>query len=135
MTSHLDIIKGVYAAFGRQDIGHIVSVFSAGPIVWKSNAEHKGSQVPWHISASKREDIPKFFQSLVNMDLHKLEIKDMAASNDRVYVWIHIDYTVKKNGQKYVGDGIHTYVFNDKNEVVEHVEFVDDGKEMSLWNA
>jgi len=135
MTSHIDIIKGVYAAFQKQDIGHIISQFAVGPISWKTNAANTGSSVPWHFSASKREDIPNFFKSLVHMDLQVFEIKDLAASNDRVYSLLHMEYTIKKNQKKFVGDGLHVFRFNDKNEIVEHTIFADDGREIALWNS
>jgi hypothetical protein len=91
---------------------------------------------PWHIQATKKKDVPLFFEALAeSSEFTRFEPRDFAANGDHVYCTISFDAIIKKNGRKITHDnGIHRFTFkNDK--VVEWRGTEDTAKVAAAYGA
>jgi ketosteroid isomerase-like protein len=112
MTTHIETIQKIYAAFGRGDIPgileHIAEDLHAFSVVADASPE-----IPWHLKITKKRDVPKFFQALAaECDFSLFEPHAFAQGGDHVYATISFDVTFKRNGKKVsFRDAIHRFTF------------------------
>jgi uncharacterized protein len=125
--SNIQIVQQIYAAFGQGDVPAIMNYIS-------DDLRHFGivserQLVPWHIQATKKADVPRFFQALAeSAEFTRFEPRDFAAGGDTVYCTVSADLTLKKNGKKITEDHIvHRFTFKD-GKVVEWFGTEDTAK-------
>jgi uncharacterized protein len=119
MSSNVETVQKIYAAFGRGDVPAIMENI-AEDLVGFSIVADATPEVPWHLQISKRQDVPKFFQALASAaDFTRFEPHAFAASGDHVYASVNFDVTLKRNGKKVsYRNAMHRFTFKN-GRVVE----------------
>jgi ketosteroid isomerase-like protein len=97
-TKHpnIDLVERTYAAFGRQDMATILANMTPdvtiGIVGRKEDAPFLGMHVGY-------EGVGAFFQGLGEAhEIHMLEPLRMVAAEDKVFVWGHYRWTMRRSG-------------------------------------
>jgi uncharacterized protein len=131
---NIGVVQDIYAAFGRGDVPaimqHIADDLRAFGVVTERTL------VPWHIQATRKQDVPKFFQALAeSSEFTRFEPRDFAAGGDHVYCTVSFDATFKHNRKKLTVDHVvHHFIFKD-GKVVEWHGTEDTANASALYNA
>ena len=84
MTDHSDLIRGLYAAFGRGDLPFILNA-SAPDIVWWSNGDP--ATIPWAGGHTGLDGVRDFFGALMtHLDFEAFEPREFLPSGETVIV-------------------------------------------------
>lgn len=79
--SNIQIIKDMYAAFGRGDVQHIVAQLT-DDVSWRANLD---PVVPWSGDYSGKRNVPKFFDAIYSaVEVTLFEAQDWVAEGDSV---------------------------------------------------
>ena len=116
---NIELVKDLYAAFGRGDLAHILERFA--PELESFGVTANGRvKAPWHFAGKRREDVAKYFDVLLGtMDPIQVEPEHYAAGGDYVYVTLRQEWKVRKNGKILpMKNGIHRFKIKD-GKVVE----------------
>ena len=131
---NIQVVQQIYEAFGRGDVPAIMEHIS-------EDLRHFGvvterTLLPWHIQATKKKDVPLFFEAIAeSSEFTRFEPRDFAAGGDHVYCTISFDVTFKKNGKKITNDNvIHRFTFKN-GKVVEWRGTEDTVKTSAAYNA
>jgi ketosteroid isomerase-like protein len=133
MSSNIEIVQKVYAAFGRGDVPAILEHIAPDMVGFGVVADAT-PEVPWHIQITKREDVPKFFQALAaECDFTRFEPHSFATGGDHVYASISFDVTIKKNAKKVsFRNTMHRFTFKN-GRIVEWRGTEDTAKTRDAW--
>jgi uncharacterized protein len=131
---NIQVVQQIYEAFGRGDVPAIMEHISEDLRHFGVVSEQK--LLPWHIQATKKKDVPLFFQAIAeSSEFTRFEPRDFAAGGDHVYCTISFDVTFKKNGKKITNDNvIHRFTFKN-GKVVEWRGTEDTVKTSAAYNA
>ena len=131
---NIQVVQQIYEAFGRGDVPAIMEHISEDLRHFGVVSEQK--LLPWHIQATKKKDVPLFFQAIAeSSEITRFEPRDFAAGGDHVYCTISFDVTFKKNGKKITNDNvIHRFTFKN-GKVVEWRGTEDTVKTSAAYNA
>jgi ketosteroid isomerase-like protein len=115
---NIQVVQQIYSAFGRGDVPGIMEHISEELRHFGVVSEQK--LVPWHVQATKKKDVPLFFQAIAETaDFTRFEPRDFAAGGDHVYCTVSLDLTFKKNGKKVTHDNIVHHFTLKNGKVVE----------------
>lgn len=109
-AQNIELVKDLYAAFGRGDLPYILERFA--PELESFGVSAGGSRkAPFHFRGQRREDVARYFEALLGaMQPITLEPLHYAAGGDYVYATLHHEYQVRKNGKKLVlHEGVHRF--------------------------
>ena len=95
-NANIDLVRNAYAAFGRQDmpglLGMMTDDVTIGIVGRKEDAPFLGMQ---HGHAG----VGEFFRLLGEAhEIHMLEPQRFLAAEDKVFVWGHYRWTMRKSG-------------------------------------
>jgi ketosteroid isomerase-like protein len=128
------VVQQIYAAFSRGDVPAIMEHIS-------DDLRHFGvvsekELLPWHVQATKKHEVPRFFQALAeSSEFTRFEPGDYASGGDHVYCTISFDVLFKRNGNKITHDNVvHHFTFKD-GKVVEWRGTEDTAKVSAAYNA
>ena len=108
--TQIETIQDIYAAFERGDIPAILNRL-ADDVEWEYSITPLG--VPWLERRRGRAEVPQFFASHAEFELHRFQPKTFLASGNIVVVLIDVDLTVKSTGKRIVEeDEVHIWYFN-----------------------
>jgi uncharacterized protein len=116
--ANIAIVKDIYAAFGHGDVNAIMAHISDDLEAFGIVTDRQ--LVPWHIQATKKQDVPKFFQAIAqSSEFSRFEPRDFAAGGAYVYCSIGFDVTFRHNGKRVSVDNVmHRFKFKN-GKVVE----------------
>ncbi len=119
--SNSDLIRSLYAAFGRGDVKSILDTLDPA-IEWQSNGDAK--IIPWGGRRDGVAGTATFFQALAdNLDFEAFEPKEFFEAGETVIVLGRTKARVKKGG---VFDSDWAHVFTLKNgRLLRFREFYD----------
>jgi uncharacterized protein len=128
---NIQTVQAIYAAFGRGDVPAILEYIAEDMRHFGVVSESR--EVPWHVQATKKRDVPRFFQALAQeADFTRFEPRAFAASADQVYCTISFDITLKRSGKKATYDNVmHRFTFKN-GRVVEWRGTEDTAKTLAL---
>lgn len=113
----LETVQQIYAAFGRGDIATILRHMT-DDVLWEYGITD--TDVPWLQLRRGISEVPKFFESLDEIELSKFQPKTFLESGDVVVVLIDVELIVKATGIKVVEeDETHIWHFNAQGQVVK----------------
>lgn len=114
---NIEKVQQIYAAFIRGDIAAILEQL-ADAVQWEYGISE--TDVPWLQIRHGITEVPDFFQSLSEIELHKFQPKTFFESNNIVVVLIDAELTVKATGCKVIQeDETHIWHFNSQGKVVK----------------
>ncbi len=130
--ANIDLIKSVYEAFGRGDVGFIAARVTP-EARWDFNV--RDSDVPWHQPAIGPAGLPGFIGSLMsNVELRAFEPRHFVASGDDVIAHIRIAMTVRRNGGEIDQEQLHWWkVRGGRIEGLRHFE--DTAQVIAAWRG
>ena len=86
MSSHLETISAIYAAFGRGDVPFILSCLTED-VAWDDRAHHG---IPLIQPRKGAAEVPAFFGTLQQAEFEQFEVKQLLAGGARVVALIEI---------------------------------------------
>jgi uncharacterized protein len=124
MKSHVETVRSIYAAFGRQDFAAILEPL-AEDIEWEYAYPDRG--VPWLLPRNGRKAVPGFFEALGTcLDMNKFDVKAVMGDGRLVVAILDVDFTVKSTGKRIVEtDEGHLWAFDDRGRVVRFRHLAD----------
>ena len=97
-NENIELIKSIYAAFAKGDVGFIADHTSPGAN-WSFNVSD--SDVPWHRPVAGPEGVPCFLKALAdNVDMEVFEPRHFVAAGEDVVVHLGLAYKVKSTGKR-----------------------------------
>ncbi|MFO0555047.1 MAG: nuclear transport factor 2 family protein [Polyangiaceae bacterium] len=94
---NIDIVKGIYESFGKQDIPAILERISSD-VEWEMGVS-SGHGVPWLTPGRGREHVVAFFQSLGQLEFKRFEVVEIMGSGRYVVGLVNVTLSVRANGQ------------------------------------
>lgn len=121
--SHLETVKGIYAAFGRGDVPAILACLHEN-VDWEPDLAVPG--VPWLQPRTGRDAVAGFFAALAPLQFTQFEPKSFLESGNLVVVLIDVAFNVTTTGGtvKEV-DEVHIWRFDDAGMVTRFAHKVD----------
>jgi uncharacterized protein len=128
----IQTIQSLYAAFGRADIATILSYLSDA-VDW-DNSRVASRECPWNGSFKGKAQVPGFFKAVAEqLDIRVFEPRVFTESSDHVFVELHIESYLRKNGQSLRNDAVHVWTFDDEGRVSAYRHFNDTAAELAAW--
>jgi ketosteroid isomerase-like protein len=115
---NIDIVKEIFAAFGRGDVPAIMEHVSDD--LHGFGIVTQEERIPWHVQINKKQDVPKFFQAIAeSSEFTRFEPRDFAAGGDHVYCTVSFEVIFRHNrAQMTVDNEMHRFTFKN-GKVVE----------------
>ena len=119
--SNQELVKKLYAAFGKGDLGYILDACSA-TIEW----EYVGpAAIPYGGRYTGKQGVEQFFARLgQTCDLKKFEPRDFVAQGDNVVVLGYEEGIVRPTGRSFQTPWVHIFTIQD-GKVMRFREFAD----------
>ncbi len=123
MTDHSDLIRTLYAAFGRGDLPTILDAAASG-VTWWSNGD--AATIPWAGSRSGRDGMRDFFVALTaHLDFEAFEPREFFPSADTVIVLGRTRARHKSGGRGVLDcEWVHTFTIRD-GKLIAFREYYD----------
>ena len=120
---NIEKVQQIYTAFSRGDISTILEQL-ADDVEWEYGIA--ATDVPWFQLRRGKSEVPNFFESLREFELHKFEPKTFLENGDIVVVLIDVELTVKATGIRVVEeDETHIWHFNSQGQVIKYGHRLD----------
>jgi uncharacterized protein len=131
--SNVDVIRSVYAAFGRQDVPAILEHLS-DDVEWEYAYPDRG--VPWLAPRRGRAGVVAFFQSLTAVDMTQFDVKTILSGDNLVLALVDVAMTVRATGKPIVEvDEGHLWTFDARGKIARFRHFVDTVKHHEACKA
>lgn len=131
MAGNIELIQGIYAAFGRGDVAAIQAV-NTDDTVWTVIGS---SSYPLHRSFNGKAGIMEFFvQVAQHEDFSELAPRSFHDAGDHVFVIGHAAYTLKTTGEAVDTDFVHVWGVAD-GKVSSFREFADTAQVVAGFAA
>ena len=128
--NHVETVRNIYAAFGRQDMPAILERL-APDVDWEYAYRDEG--IPWLLPRRGREGVLGFFQSLSAVQLPHFEVKRVLGEGDLVVALIDVELVVQTTGKRVLDqDEVHLWHFNDHGQVQRFRHVADT---LQHWRA
>ncbi len=120
---NIETVQQIYEAFARGDVAAILDKLDE-TVEWEyTNAM---AEVPWLTNRHGRSEVPKFFESLGAVELHKFQPKTFLEDGRKVVALIDVDLTVKATGRRVSEeDEVHIWHFNPAGRVSKFAHKLD----------
>lgn len=113
--NNVDTVRGIYAAFGRQDVGWIVERL-AEDVEW--DYAYAGSTVPWLEPRRGRQGALEFFGALAGLTFSRFEVTHVLGDGPVVVALLDVDATVTATGRTIrERDEVHVWHFDEQRRV------------------
>ncbi|NJN74902.1 MAG: SnoaL-like domain-containing protein [Limnothrix sp. RL_2_0] len=120
---NITTVQQIYTAFSRGDIPAILEYLSDS-VVWEYGISD--TDVPWLQLQNGKANVPRFFESLEQFELHKFEPKVFLENGNIVVALIDVELTVKATGVKVIEeDETHIWHFNMQGQVIKYGHRLD----------
>jgi len=122
---NVQIIKEHFAAFGRGDIQHALSLV-ADNIDWQSPVTRSQvEKIAWATPRHSREEVMQFFKDLAdNVQPEEFEITGFISQDDKVVVEGSNKGKIKTTGKHYEHDWVMVFTLYD-GKIVKHRHYYD----------
>jgi ketosteroid isomerase-like protein len=130
--SNIQLLRDLYAAFGRGDIKTILEHCSED-ITWGTDSI--ATDVPWYRLRSGRDGVADFFATLQrDVEFTNFNPSVYAATGNEVFVFVEIGYRFPKNGRSASIGSMHRFLV-DGNSLRSFRAFEDTAAVRDAWNA
>ena len=129
--SNVTTLQSMYEAFGRGDIPAIMEQV-ADEVEWEQWSDENSGQeagVPWLMRRTGKQGGAEFFQAVgETLEFHAFQPENFLEGGNQVAVMISFDGTAKETGERFRGEEIHLWTFDDAGKVVGMRHYVDTAK-------
>lgn len=132
MTTNIQRVEQIYAAFGRGDIPAILNALHP-EVEWEHDATDYG--MPWLKPRRGRAEVGQFFETLAAFEFHKFEPLNMAIGGNQVIAVISIDITVKTTGRRIRDLELHLWTFDAEGRVGRFRHMLDTHQHWLAWKG
>ena len=123
--SNLEVVQGIYKAFGRGDVPAILEKLS-DQVDWEYSYRQTPNPVPWLQPREDQAGVAKFFESLSTVEFHHFTPKAFLEGPGMVVGLFDLEFTVKATGKRVVEtDEVHIWHFDESGKVVRFRHCVD----------
>jgi ketosteroid isomerase-like protein len=130
--TNIQLLRDLYAAFGRGDIQAILEHCSED-ITWGDDTV--ATEVPWYGLKSGREGVANFFATLQrDVEFTQFNPSVFAATGNDVFVFVEIGYRFRKNGRSTSVGSMHRFVL-DGPVLRSFRAYEDTAAVRDAWNA
>ncbi len=132
-TKNETIIRDVYAAFGRGDVGAILSRVTEDTS-WTFAV--RDSEVPWHQPFRGKAALPGFFGALMEgVAIEGFEPYAILTAGDHVIARVRIAYSVRKNARRVEQEQLHFWTLDTSGKVLSLVHYEDTAQVLGAFRA
>lgn len=131
-NDNVDLVRNLYAAFGRGDIDTILAAL-APDVSWESvgRPEDYPAFGPRHGIEAVRD----FFRLVAeNEEFSDFSPREFLAADDRVFVLGHYEATLRKTGRTVASDWVHVFTLRDR-KVSRWREHTDTAQFAEAWRG
>ena len=115
-------VREVYGAFGRHDGAPLMAALTED-IEW---SDPLPADYPIGGTFRGKPAVREYFAALSAIaDIRSFHVVDVIAEGRKVVALIHIESTMRHNGQVFVGDSAHVWTFNDDGLAVLYRIYAD----------
>jgi len=116
MSTNVDTVRRIYAAFARQDAAALLEPL-AEDVAWDTALVEGGA--PWLQPRRGRTGVRAFLEALQGMDLQRFDVKAILGDGDVVVAVIDLEAVVRATGWRVVEvDEAHIWTFDRGGRVV-----------------
>jgi ketosteroid isomerase-like protein len=132
-ATNLAIIAGIYEAFGRGDIDHILGLI-ADDCAWDSWLDNHGQNagIPPMTRRHGPAGVAEFFVYVATMQIQDFQVLDMLASDGQVVVEVQISIAMPDGGSL-TDEELHLYSLNDDGKISRMRHYVDTAKQIKAY--
>lgn len=125
VDTNIDFVKGLFAAFGRGDIGYVIDAHSDDVV--SESPVSRTSTLPWAGTRAGRRELAEYFETMA-AHLRPEAFQDVVftASGDRVVVEGTNAGSVVENGERYEHDWVMVFTIHD-GKVARFRHYYDPG--------
>jgi ketosteroid isomerase-like protein len=121
-NTNVELIKSLYAAFGRGDIGAIISALSPD-VDWSLNGRR--ADYPLLGTWKGPNEVQRFFQGIAeHQETVEFSPREFFAADDRVFVLGRYAWKLRKNGRTAASEWVHIFTIRG-GKIVAFREFTD----------
>lgn len=122
MASNVEMVQGIYQAFGSGNIPAIIECL-AEDVAWDEGAADHG--VPWLTPGRGKEHVGKFFASLGALEFTRFDIEKVLDGGDMVVAVLQVAATVKATGGTFEHLEGHVWRFGPDGRVTSFNHLAD----------
>jgi ketosteroid isomerase-like protein len=120
-STNIDLIKSLYAAFGRGDIETIIAGLAAD-VDWAVMGRRE--DYPLFGTWKGQSDVRRFFHGVQEQQTLDFSPREFYAADDRVFVLGHYTWKMQKTGRTVASDWVHIFTVTN-GKVSKFREFTD----------
>jgi uncharacterized protein len=131
MTTALDTVQRIYAAFGRGDIPAILDCLDDG-VQWEA-WEHNSAQaadVPWLRGGTGKAAVAAFFEVIGGFRFKDFRVHGLMAGEQQVAAEVSFDAVVP-GGRHLRDEEVHLWNLNPQGKVVRFRHYLDTAKHIA----
>jgi ketosteroid isomerase-like protein len=135
-VSNLATVQGIYDAFGRGDMPHILDQLADG-VHWESWSDNHAQKagVPWLQGGRGKEAAMAFFSFVGQWQFHSFSAVSFMEGGNQVAVEFVIDTTVTQTGKRMQDEEVHLWTFDEQGRVTRFRHYVDTAKHIAASQA
>jgi ketosteroid isomerase-like protein len=131
MASNIEVVAGIYEAFGRGDVPAILARL-ADDVAWESWTDNSAQRagVPWMVERRGRAAVQEFFGALQNLHFNVFAVVSIFGSGNQVCAEVVLDATPSE-GTRFRDEEIHLWNFDETGHVVRFRHYIDTAKHIA----
>ncbi len=131
MSSALETVQQIYAAFGRGDIPAILGVID-DDVKWEAwqNNTAQAAGVPWLKGGTGKSAVTAFFGVVGQMKFNDFCVLSMMSSDSQVAVEVVLDATLP-SGRRVRDEELHLWTMNSAGRVTRMRHYLDTAKHIA----
>lgn len=124
--NNLQKVVAIYEAFGRGDVPAILE-FLHPDVEWEHDVppEATSERAPWLAPRRGKAEVPKFFESLADVQIHRFIPETFVDGGRHIFVTIRLGATVRSTGRQLEDFEGHLFTFDAEGRIVRFRHFVD----------
>lgn len=109
----LDVVRGVYAAFGRGDMAGLFAMLHS-EVEWSATVDAPGSElVPMLRHGIGHRAVEHYFGGVAQLEFHVFDVGRCFVDGDTVVAEVHVDVTHRDTSKRAQLDELHYWVIRE----------------------
>lgn len=131
MSTPLQTVQQIYAAFGRGDIPAIVALLD-DEVQWETWADHsaQAAGVPWLRAGTGKAAALRFFEEISRWRFEDFQVLGLMASESQVAAEVKVDAVVP-GGKRLRDEEMHLWNVNAAGKVTRFRHYADTAKHIA----